>query len=232
MKFISPRGLLAALAVIGLSLSAQAAKGAFISSGLVSTEGLGSFTGSLNVSAVNANQATLTISLTNTSPALNGGYITAFVFNNPNDTTFTIAYGTSTLASFNTPLTDGDNAVTANPFGTFDFGVSTGGDFEGGGSPTGGVSVGNSATWTFSISGTGAGSLTDSDFIDALSNPKNRNKPSLFMAVRFKGFEDRGSDKVGAVTTNVVPAPAGLILLASAVPVFAMRRLVRRKQAA
>jgi hypothetical protein len=216
-----------ALAVVGFGFAAQPAKAAFITNG-ISTESLGTFSGSLSLATVDADTATLTISLTNTSPAANGGFITAFVFNNPGDA-FTIAYGSSTLATFNTPFINGNNAVGANPFGKFDCGVSTGGDFEGGGSPNGGVGVGNSATWVFSVTGAGAGSLTDTDFINALSIPK-KNKPSLFMAVRFKDFEDDGSDKVGGITTNVVPAPAGLILLATAVPVFALRRLVRRKQ--
>src|SRR5262245_20438389 len=49
----------------------------------LSTEHLGACTGSATYNAANATSATLTITLDNTSPAGNGGYITAFAFNNP-----------------------------------------------------------------------------------------------------------------------------------------------------
>ena len=232
MHYRSSKLFAIALAAIGLSLTAQPAKAAFISPG-ISTESLGSFSGSLGVGFVSTNEATLTISLTNTSPVLNGGKITAFVFNNPNNA-FTIAFASSTLGTFATPLTAGNNQVSANPFGSFDYGVSTGGAFGGGGSPAGGLAVGATATWVFSITGTGAGSLADDDFLEALNTGANSNHDEQFMAVRFKGFVNGGSDKVGTniVTTNVVPAPAGLILLASAVPVLAFGRLIRRKRVA
>jgi hypothetical protein len=237
MHFRLPRLLTIALAAVGLGLTAQPAEGAFIQGGpgiSPSTEGIGSFTGSLEVDFVSATEAKLTISLTNTSATT--GYLTAFVFNNPGG--YAISLSSSTSASFDTFL-NGNNAVNGSPYGLFDFGVTTQGGFQGGGAPQNGLAVGEDATWVFSVTGTGAGALTDINFLSTLSADEpggGSGGGNQAFVTRFRGFPDEGSDKVvGTGNPNIIietPAPAGLILLASGAPVLLLRRVLRRKLSA
>jgi hypothetical protein len=236
MKLFPPRGWVIALAAIVLTLTAQPAKAGFIVQG-PGESGLGSFTGTLNVATVNTNAATLTFSLTNTSPVANGGLLTAFVFNNPDSSLYSVTFGSSTKATFAT-FDDDEDGVGGSPFGQFDYLMSVGDGFQGSGPPSDGLAVGESATWVFNVTGIGAGALTDDDFLDALSVPPGIGGGAQAFVVRFRGFANEGSDKVpgggggAGGHANTVPAPAGLILLASAFPVLAFRRLIRRKPVA
>src|SRR5262245_37095546 len=65
-----------------LIVTMNAARADFITIGST-IAGLGTFTGHIEYNAVDASHATLLVQLTNTSPAANGGYLTAFVLNNP-----------------------------------------------------------------------------------------------------------------------------------------------------
>jgi len=173
-----------------------------------STSGLGDFTGTLTYTDTNASSATLTIQLTNTSPLANGGYITGFVFNNPSDAITGINFS-STNPNFD--LLSGPfnvNGTSGVPFGQFDIGTSTGGSFEGPGNPTGGIAVGNSATFTFDLTGTGLDALDAMSFVDTLSTGTGSGGGDYqFMVVRFTGFNNGGSDKVPANGTPGGPAP-------------------------
>jgi hypothetical protein len=85
----------------------------------------------------------------------------------------------------------------------------------------------------FIVNGTTASALGQG--MSSLSKPNGGSAPNgLYVAVHAQGLGDDNEDSGWYTGTpdNVVPAPAGLILLATAVPVFALRRLVRRKQAA
>jgi hypothetical protein len=180
-----------------------------------STEGLGNFSGSFDYSFTNDTIGTIVVGLTNTSPVANGGYLTAFAFNNPNNS---ITGATLSGTSSNFVLIgnqDFDNTVDANPFGDFDMGSAT--SFKkpswlGGGSPNTGIAVGGSETFTFSLTGSGLSGLTTQDFIDELtSSPSGQN---YWFAARFRGFENDGSDKVPA-DTPPVPEPGTFLLLGS-----------------
>jgi hypothetical protein len=153
---------------------------------------LGSFTGLFDYQP---EASKLSISLTNTSPADNGGYITGFVFNF--DTPFSLSLDSSTAGAFEFVSDE-----PASPYGTFDYGAALGGDFLGGGNPTDGIAVGQTRTFNFnlfmpeqSLFAAGLetnGSIGDGDFL-----------------VRFRGFNDEGSDKVpGSITPATVPTPA------------------------
>ncbi|MBX9583701.1 MAG: hypothetical protein K2X87_25645, partial [Gemmataceae bacterium] len=150
------RSTLSALAVAaGLAAAVSPAVAGPIFGGPTTpnTEALGAFTGSIVVTPTGANSATLTITITNTSPAANGGYITAVVFNNPDDLI------TGATLNPNPPAVPGENfqlfpdpvpspdAVNGAPFGQFDFVLTTdpspgGNSFEGGGMPQRGLAVG------------------------------------------------------------------------------------------
>src|SRR3954462_12787288 len=78
--------LAAAVAFFGCA-TALPARAAWISlggNGAQSTSQLGNFSGKLDYVPVGVSSAVLTVELTNTSNPANGGYITGFVFNNPN----------------------------------------------------------------------------------------------------------------------------------------------------
>jgi hypothetical protein len=166
-------------------------------------EGLGSYTGSLSY-----DQSTqlLEITLTNTSLASNGGYITAFAFNIPTDASVSTVSFSSTDASFS--LLSGP--IDAQPFGSFDLGASITSSFQGGGAPQPGIAVGDSATFTFDLTGNAIlAGLSAAEWLDALSTGAQGGGEQSFV-VRFRGFEDGGSDKV---PSKPVPEPGTLALL-------------------
>ena len=118
----------------------------------------------------------LTIALTNTTAAGIGGYLTGLAFDLPGDASigaYTSSHPSMTLAS---------NLSTA-PFGSREWGVAVGGNWLGGGNPSGGVAAGANGSWSFDLTG-GPASLSLSD---------------LNMVARFRGLTDGGSDKVPAV---------------------------------
>ena len=170
---------------------------------------LGSFEGTFDFNAVGDASANITISLTNTSPAANGGFLTAFVFNNPDDAIGAVlSTSTSTLPSFSTWLF-GDNSINAAPFGQFDIGAAIKGSFEGGGAPSKGIGVGETATFTFYITGSGLLDLVVEDFLNELSTPTGDGQGTQSFVARFRGFKGDGSDKV----PGTVPVPSTMYLL-------------------
>ncbi|MBX3389378.1 MAG: hypothetical protein KF691_07970 [Phycisphaeraceae bacterium] len=183
-------------ALAGAAISAQ---GAFIAG----AGSWGSYTGSLSYSA---GTSELTIVLKNTSPALNGGFITGFVFNIMSAD----AGAFSTLITFTHPFLNLFNE-SASPYGNYKGGAALGGDWLGGGSPNAGIAVGATGTFVFKITASDAGSLTDASF---LSIP---NASEAFL-VRFKGFVNGESDKV------TIPAPGAFALLGLGGLVAARRR--------
>lgn len=204
-------------------------------------EALGSFTGSIEYDPL---AFALEILLTNASPAANGGFITAFAFNNPGHL-ITNATLVSTDPDFG--LIGGAGAadfqndiISVSPFGNADIGASVTGTWLGNGNPKSGIGVGSSGTFTFSFTGTGLGTLTETDFFNALSTGGGGGNAlstgggggAEWLLVRFRGFNDDGSDKVGTAVPpppppQVVPEPGSVLLLSGG----AVALLVRRKKA-
>jgi len=171
-----------------------------------STEGLGSFAGSITYDT----DGLLDIDLTNTSTPANGGFITGLVFNIAADATASFI-STTADASF-----AGVSDALGAPYGTFEFGSALGGNFLGGGKPTGGVAQGETETFSFQITGPGIASLTALDFIADLSTGADQS--ALFL-VRFRGFADGGSDKVPGI-----PTPTTAALSLAMIGAWALRR--------
>lgn len=172
-----------------------------------STEGLGTFTGSVEYNFVADSSGILTITLNNTSNVDNGGFITGFLFNMDS------ADAVATLTSGTHPFDQATgNGLNGQPFGDpFDAGAAIGGKFEGGGNPNDGVAVGDTGIFTFDITASDAAGLSAWSF---LTGPYDFN-----FIVRFRGFEDGGSDKVPAV-----PTPGALALLGTAGVLVSGRR--------
>ena len=173
------------------------------------TGALGSFTGDFTYAVLMDDVLSqLVVTLTNTSPPANEGFLTAFLLNNPGDK-ITVVSLSSTDSDF-TLLGLSSNGEDGAPFGRFDFGASTGGSFEGGGPPSKGIAVGDTETFTFSLAGTMLGALNEQSFVDALSVPPGVGEGVQFFVARFRGFEDEGSDKVPGTP---IPEPGTLLLI-------------------
>ncbi len=99
-----------------------------------SPSGLGSFTGSMNWSYAGgcASAGFLTVTLSNTSNASNGGFLTGFAFN-----AVPTSLGGSLVSAM--PTWSYISNVPAHPYENFDFGAAVGGNFLGGGNPSSGI---------------------------------------------------------------------------------------------
>lgn len=161
----------------------------------------GSFTGEMTYNA-----GLLNIYLSNTSAVSNGGYITAFVFNNPGNLTLS-AFEYSGPPESLFLARSADNGINGQPYGQFDFLVSTAdGDngFEGSGNPAAGIPVNSYASFTFQFSGANLADLTSESFLNAYST-----SGAASFVVRFRGFENEESDKV----PHSIPEPGTMLLL-------------------
>lgn len=195
-----------------------------------STEGLGSFS-----MDVNWDGSDLTIDLTNTSDPLNGGYLSGFLLELPTGSTFSSAWTTSNL----TALMPDNGPYAGSPYGFYDYGSALGGDFLGGGNPTYGIDIGHTEQFIFSGWLNVAG-LSTEDFIADLTTVDPLDSSVL---VRFRGFDDGGSDKVPGIIVppndppdeppilppppppNVeVPTPSVPLLFAAGLAVMGWRR--------
>lgn len=191
----------------------------------------GSYTGSLEYVAASATEATLEIQLKNTSPVANGGYLTAFLFNNPNDLISGVSSFSATDADF-VAFGDGFNGINGSPYGEFDFGGGIANQFEGGGAPQDGIAVNDMETFYFSLTGTDLNTLNESSFLNELSAGKHNGQGYRAFVVRFRGFEGDQSDKVpgfpedGGIppSATAAPEPATIALLGAGLLVGMIRR--------
>ena len=185
-------------ALVFLGCASSTASAALVFSSLPGLEGNGSFTGSMIFTATGATTGTCSVSLTNTSPAANGGFLTAFAFNVVDGVT--LGFNSSTQPTWGLL-----SVVDANPYRIFDYGAGIGSWLDGG-PPFNGMAVGITSVTEFSVSATAGvlATLTDSSFFD--------DSNGYAFAARFRGFANGGSDKV----LGVVPAPGAIALLALA----------------
>jgi hypothetical protein len=162
----------------------------------------------------------LVVTLTNTSLAGNGGYLTGFALNLPDGISATLQANPTYSGFSQLGGTGAQNTVNSAPYGQFDVGAALGGDFEGGGKPKGGIGVGDTAEFTFLLTG----DVTAESLLALLSEGTTGAGEGVqpFVA-RFRGFEDDGSDKVPIS----VPEPGTLILVGAGLlglGIFGMRR--------
>ena len=164
----------------------------FKGAGWKSTEALGSLTGRITY---DSGLGSLLVELTNTSNPGNGGFITGFLFNiadGGNDVSVALTSATHPFLQTVTPM-----ERAGAPFGIFDAGAALDGDWEGGGDPNPGIAVNQTGMFGFLVTGTGAGDLTATSFLDE------------GLVARFRGFVDGGSDKLPVV---MVPLPAPILM--------------------
>lgn len=178
-----------------------------------STEGLGSFHASLAYSYEGGTSATISITLTNNTEMVLGGYITALAINH-SSTASGLAFVSGTSAAF----TNIASPVSAPPYGMFAAGAGLNGSFSGSGSPSGGIAVGGAEIFTFTLTGS-AEALAALDAETVLAPGEGYS-----MVVRFRGGAiDDWSDKVVGCA---LPAPGALALLGAMGLVSKRRRRV------
>lgn len=213
MSFVQTISNSLTASILTLSL-ASVASGAFTTATYqtgVSMEGLGSFTAIVTYDYSSGTTASLTVLATNTSLASNGGYITGIALTGSGASA--VSFVSSNAANFHGLF----GSVSANPFGTYQGGASTSSSWEGGGAPSMGLAIGQSALFTFN--------LTDSavNFASHTATTILTQVSGSGLVLRFRGFNNGGSDKVSGVVSTTVPAPGVLSAMALLVA-FARRR--------
>ena len=184
---------------------------------LISGDGTwGDFVGNLTYNPITATTARLSITLTNTSPITNGGFLTGFVFNNPLNSITGITSTSFTNTNFQL-LGLSNNGISASPYGGFDIGAALGGNFLGGGKPQDGIYVNDSAEFIFYLAGNALNTLNESSFINEMANGSN-----VYFLTRFRGFNNGESNK-----TPASPEPASLSLLG--LGLLGLAKLKRKK---
>jgi MYXO-CTERM domain-containing protein len=196
----------ASIAAVAAATAAGAAVVPITSNSPLSTENLGTFTGTLDYTYLGGNAGTLDVTLTNTTPVSIGGFITAFMFRPPPELG---AFGCSLTASNFALMVNVPAGTNGAPFtGPWIGGAGLDGSWLAGGQPQNGIGVGQTGSFSFSITGANASMLTSDSFVSGslVSDP-------YAFVVRFRGMADGGSDKVPA---NELPAPGAVALLALA----------------
>ncbi|MBL8875905.1 MAG: hypothetical protein JNM86_08940 [Phycisphaerae bacterium] len=194
---MNTKAILVAVPLVAFGAAAQADLILFSKVGVS-----GAVNGSMDYTFVSGSLGKLTISLTNVSPAPNGGKLTGFAFDIVSaDSNASASLFSKTNANF-----VGMTNVSAAPFGTFDAGAALGGNWLGGGSPNGGIAVGSSATFVFNITASDASTRTAANFLGSGDDS---------LAIRFRGFVDGGSDKLLVPSGGTLSLAAGGLVLAA-----------------
>ncbi|MCX5811501.1 MAG: PEP-CTERM sorting domain-containing protein [Proteobacteria bacterium] len=170
-----------------------------------STKGFGNFIGEFTYRLLSPSTTTLDVTLKNISSSNNGGFLTGFAFNNPNNFISGVSVTGSNKFFSLLGASCFQDSISASPFSAFDIGAAIGGNFLGSGNTKNGIPVGGSASFIFAMTGNSLDQLSTGSFFEAKSSE------GAFAITRFRGFKNGGRDKVPGTTG--VPEPAMIFLL-------------------
>jgi MYXO-CTERM domain-containing protein len=208
LHFMRSRGFaFGALLACGLAAAPAGASVVLFAGDMAnSAEGFCDFDGKVEYDFLGGTAGKITFTLTNTTDADIGGYLTGFVFNIDGHNV------DLNLTTETHPFDQLDNE-SAPPFGTYRAGAALGGDWTGGGSPKKGIKVGDTGVFAFDLDS------VDANIINAATFLMGENKFNF--VARFRGLANGGSDKVPG---GDIPAPGSLALLGLAGLTAARRR--------
>jgi len=260
MRFFSPRKWVLALSIVGLGLSAQPGQCAFFSgtgtgsgsgnplaasadfsySGGILTIVLTNTSGFDYKASPNSSSAVPTDVLTGLFFNYNGGFGPSLTFNTATTPTITVGSNPSNLKLSSTPggwdFAQGSlSGVTQHyGLGTAGMGIFDGGTSSGGTGNPSNFGIMNSLY----VDGEGNPSVNGTpyakDSITFSLSVSGAFDPNLISNVRFQYGTNlsEGDFSGGGGNLLITPAPAGLILFASGLPVLGLCRLIRRKPVA
>ncbi|MEX0876042.1 MAG: hypothetical protein WD114_01165 [Phycisphaerales bacterium] len=213
------RFTIAAGLLLSLAGTAQAGVVNIMGDSSTSNENTGaSFAGTLEYTATGGSQGLLSVSITNTTAGSVGGFLTGFVF----DIASMDSGASATLSSASNNNFKNTGTENAMPFGVFDAGAAVKANWQGGGAPNKGLGIGFTGLFEFIVSASDAAALTSMDFLGEGTD----------FAVRFRGLEDGGSDKLLAgeqPPMQVIPLPTGFIAGAGMLGLCLGVRAIRRR---
>lgn len=201
--------LLACITSACMALSASADMVPITDNTAASTEGLGRFTGTVAYTFLGGSSGRLDVSLTNTTDASLGGYITAFMFR----TSPSVGTVTSMLSTWDNGLDTNIPASTSGaPWdgtGSWIGGAGLTSSWLAGGSPVNGIAVGQTGNWSFAITSASASMLTAVSFV---ANTINTDTYAFIVRMRGLTLPD-GSDGSDKIPARDLPAPGAVALL-------------------
>lgn len=172
----------------------------------VSQKHLGSFAGR---AAYDSSAGKLTLVVQNTTAVATGGYLTAFAF----DVTGNSLAKYEDPDGGHKPNTNGfddirnkKGFVNASPFGKYEAGAGLDGKWMPG-APQRGIAAGQSQTFVFDVTGSGASSLSVADFFSG--GKSGLNLVSSFKRMKHGRIDRAGGVMSGTVTTIVAPLQMG-----------------------
>ena len=162
----------------------------------------------------NAILGVVNIGITNNGTFGSDPRITGFAFNTPGNVTGTSAFSASGTEDNSDWAPEFGTISTPGTSGTFDLAGITGPNFNGG-KANSGIAVNNTANFSFTLTGTNLGTLTEISFLSILT-PAKDNNPDAAFAVRFQRTGDNGQDSDTALGIPAVPVPAAFWLFGTA----------------
>lgn len=200
---------LASLASAAVALAASADMVPITDNTAASTEGLGRFTGTVAYTFLGGSSGRLDVSLTNTTDASLGGYITAFMFRTqPSAGTVTSMLSTWDN-NLDTNIPAGTSGSPWNATGSWIGGAGLTSSWLAGGSPEDGIGVGQTGNWSFAITSVNASMLTAVSFV-----ANTINTDTYAFIVRMRGMTlPSGADGSDKIPARDLPAPGAAALI-------------------
>lgn len=147
---------------------------------------------------------------TSPNPPISASFLTGFAWDSPTGVTYAVHTSTHSGFALEAP-------ASASPFGTYSHTLALGGDWLGGGSPSGGIASGATGTFVLKVNATASvlSALSTDSFLSSRTYTTGGVTYPAPVAVRFRGIQPGGgSDKIlGAAPGDpsggpIIPLPS------------------------